>query len=85
MKGFYSPEEQGTWGMKYTKADIIDALCAEWDYLCHEDFDPETDTTTEEYCNILQDYTLEQLIEETGCDEHFTLDEFMDIHGNVLY
>ena len=27
--------------MNYTRADIINALCAEWDYLCHDDFDPE--------------------------------------------
>ena len=27
--------------MNYTRADIINALCAEWDYLCHDDFDPD--------------------------------------------
>ena len=32
--------------MNYTRADIINALCAEWDYLCHDDFyDPENDQT----------------------------------------
>ena len=29
--------------MKYTKEQLVDALCAEWDWLCHDDFDPEND------------------------------------------
>ena len=45
--------------MNYTRADLINALCAEWDYLCHDDFDPENDQTTEEYREDLQNYTLE--------------------------
>ena len=30
--------------MNYTKTQLIDALVAEYDYLCHDDFDPEVDT-----------------------------------------
>ena len=26
---------------KYTKEQLIDALVHEWDYLCHDDYDPE--------------------------------------------
>ena len=63
--------------MTYTKAQLIDALCAEWDYLCHDDYDPE-DQTPEEYREALINMTLEELIEETSTDEHFTLDEFME-------
>ena len=44
--------------MKYTRADLINALCAEWDYLCHDDFDPENDQTTEEYREELQNYSI---------------------------
>ncbi len=51
--------------MNYTRADIINALCAEWDYLCHDDFDPENDQTTKEYREELQNYSLEELVEET--------------------
>ena len=64
--------------MNYTKAQLIDALCAEWDYLCHDDFDPENDPTTEEYRDDLIEMTLEQLIEETSTGEGYTLEEFME-------
>jgi hypothetical protein len=47
--------------MNYTKSRLIDALCAEWDYLCHDDFDPENDQTPEEYREELQEITLEEL------------------------
>ena len=67
--------------MNYTRAEIINALCAEWDYLCHDDFDPENDQTTEEYRNDLIEMTLEELIEETGIDEDYTLDEYMESWG----
>ena len=64
--------------MNYTRADIINALCAEWDYLCHDDFDPENDQTTEEYREELQNYSIEELVEETCTGEGYTLDEFME-------
>ena len=63
--------------MNYTRADIINALVAEWEYLCHDDYDPE-DQTPEEYREDLQDYTLEELIEETSTGEGYTLDEWME-------
>ena len=34
--------------MNYTRADIINALCAEWDYPCHDAFESENDQHTEE-------------------------------------
>ena len=67
--------------MNYTRAEINNALCAEWDYLCHDDFDPENDQTTEEYRDDLIEMTLEELIEETGIDEDYTLDEYMESWG----
>ena len=66
--------------MIYTKAQIIDALVREWDYLCHDDYNPEDDTT-EEYRLKLECYSVEELIEETCTGEGFSLDDFMDIHG----
>ena len=63
--------------MNYTRADIINALVAEGEYLCHDDYDPE-DQTPEEYREELQEYTLEQLIEETSTGEGYTLDEWME-------
>ncbi len=35
--------------MKYTKQQLVEALCAEYDYLCHDDFNPETDPTLDEF------------------------------------
>ena len=68
--------------MNYTKAQLIDALCAEWDYLCHDDFDPENDQTTEEYREDLIEMTIEQLVEETDTDsEIYTLQQYMEHWG----
>ena len=67
--------------MNYTKAQLIDALVAEWEYLCHDDYDPE-DLTPEEYRKEIQELTIEQLIEETDTeDEGLTLDEYMETFG----
>ena len=64
--------------MDYTKAQLVDALVAEWeDYLCHDYYDPE-DLTSEEYRKEMEELTIEQLIEETSTDEIYTLDEFME-------
>jgi hypothetical protein len=35
--------------MKYTRAQLIDALQNEYEYLCHDDFDPDVDMTMEEH------------------------------------
>ena len=66
--------------MKIARADIINALVAEWEYLCHDDYDPE-DQTPEEYREDLQNYTMEELIEETNTGEGYTLDEWMENWG----
>ena len=67
--------------MTYTKAQLVDALCAEYDYLCHDDFNPDTDPTLDEYRDDIEKLTVDQLIEETSTDEHFTLDEYMERYG----
>ena len=69
--------------MNYTRADIINALCAEWDYLCHDDFDPENDQTTEEYREELQNYSLERVSRRNCTGEGYTLDEFMKTGNSV--
>ena len=67
--------------MTYTKQQLIDALVAEYEYLCHDDFDPDRDPTTEEYRGHLEYLTIEELIEETQTDGNFTLQEFMTVYG----
>jgi hypothetical protein len=67
--------------MTYTKAQLIDALCAEWDWLCHDDFDPDTDPTSEEYLDSIKDLSYDELVEETQTDDIFTLDNFMEAYS----
>ena len=62
--------------MNYTKAQLIDALVAEWEYLCHDDYD-EDDQTPEEYREDLIEMTLDELVEETSTGEGYTLEEYM--------
>ena len=66
--------------MNYTKAQLIDAFVAEWEYLCHDDPDPD-DLSPEEYRKEMQKLTIEQLIEESGACEYLTLDEWMETYG----
>jgi len=66
--------------MNYSKAQLINALVAEWEYLCHEDYDPE-DQTPEEYRKDLIEMTLDELVEETSTDEYYTLQEYMENWG----
>ena len=67
--------------MEYTKAQLVDALVREWEYLCHDDYDPE-DLTPEEYRKEMQELTIEQLIEETDTDDiGLTLAEYMETYG----
>ena len=66
--------------MNYTKEQLVDALVHEWEYLCHDDFDPE-DQAPEEYRKDMEKLTVEELIEETSTDDGFTLEDFMDVHS----
>ena len=67
--------------MNYTKSQLIDALVKEWEYLCHDDPDPD-DQTPEEYREDLIEMSIRQLVEETDTDpEMFSLDEYMEHWG----
>ena len=67
--------------MNYTKEQLVDALVAEWEYLCHDDPDPD-DLSPEEYRKMAEELTIEELIEETDTDdEGLTLSEYMEIYG----
>jgi len=66
--------------MNYTKAQLIDALVAEWEYLCHDDYDPE-DQTPEEYREDLIEMTIDELVKETSTGDGYTLDEWMNNWG----
>jgi hypothetical protein len=61
------------------KFKLINALAAEYEYLCHDDFDPDEDPTPEEYLEMLREMTYDELIEEASIDEHFTLEEYLEV------
>ena len=67
--------------MNYTKQQLIDALQREYEWLCHDDFDPEEDLSLEEHLDMLQELSYDELVEETSTDDIFTLDEFMRTYG----
>jgi hypothetical protein len=67
--------------MTYTREQLINALVNEYEYLCHDDFDPDVDLTTEEYRLKIECYNDEDLINETAVDEHFTIQQFMETWG----
>ena len=62
----------------YSHEQLVDAICAEYDLLCHDDFNPDEDMSSDEMRRYLQGLTHQQLIDETGCDDVcFTIQEFM--------
>ena len=67
--------------MDYNREQLINALCAEYDYLCHDDFNPDTDPTLDEYFELMEKMSFDELVEETCTDEHYTLEEFMERWG----
>lgn len=67
--------------MAYQKEEIIAALVKEYEWLCHDDFDPEEDPTPEEYLDSIKDLSYDELVEETQTDDLFTLDNFMDAYS----
>ena len=65
----------------YTKEQLIESLYNEYSFLCHDDFDPDQDTTPEEYLEMLKEMTYDELVEETSTDDCYTLDEYMQTWG----
>ena len=65
--------------MTYTRDQLIDALDAEYQQLCHDSDD--SDMSPADYRVALQSMPLDQLIAETCTDELYTLDAFMHTYG----
>jgi hypothetical protein len=70
-----------TTSITYTRSQIIDALCLEYDYLCHDDFDPDVDMSPTDYRASLDVLSYDQLVSETTTDDIYTLDEFIHNHS----
>lgn len=67
--------------MSYTKEQIVQALFREYEFLCHDDFDPDLDISPEDYLTMIEDMSYDDLLNEACIDENFTLDEFMEVYG----
>ena len=67
--------------MAYQKQQLIQALVKEYEYLCHDDFDPDVDPTPEQYLDSIKDLSYDELVEETQTDDIFTLDNFMEAYS----
>ena len=63
--------------MILTKEQLIEALFNEYVFLCHDDYDPDVDIAPEDYLTMLKDMDYDELVEETGTDEIFSMDESM--------
>ena len=70
--------------MKPTKQQLIEALFKEYEYLCHDDFDPDVDASPEDYREMLEQMSYDDLIVETGTDEEYTLEEYLEVYGDVM-
>ena len=66
---------------QYTRDQLIAALQHEYEYLIHDDFDPDVDMTADERLEYLQSLSLEQLIDDTDTGDGYTLDEYMFNHS----
>jgi len=60
-----------------TRSQLIDALVHEYEFLCHDDFDPDVDPTPAEYRAMLNSLSDAELIDETSTDDIYHLDDFL--------
>ena len=67
--------------MNYTREQLIEALYNEYSFLCHDDFDPDEDLTPQEYLEMIETLSCDELIAETCTDEEYTLEDFMERYG----
>ena len=61
-----------------TRQQLIDALTAEYEYLCHDDFDPDVDPSPAEYRAMLESLSNDELLDETSVDDEYNLNEFIN-------
>lgn len=67
--------------MTYTRDQLITALQHEYEFLIHDDFDPDTDMSSSDHLAYLNTLSDSELIEETDTGNGYTLDEYMLNHS----
>jgi len=63
--------------MTHTRSQLITALHHEYEFLCHDDFDPDVDSTPDEYLAMLNSLSDAELLDETSTDDVYHLDDFL--------
>lgn len=61
----------------YSRQQLIDALSAEYEFLCHDDFDPDVDMSPTDYRKKIAALSYDELVVETSTDDIYTLSDFM--------
>ena len=59
------------------RSHLISALYHEYEFLCHDDFDPDVDATPAEYLDMLHKLTDDELLAESSTDSDVSLDDFI--------
>ena len=59
------------------RSHLISALYHEYQFLCHDDFDPDVDPTPAEYRAMLASFTDDDLRDESSTDDTYTLDDYI--------
>ena len=67
--------------IKYSREQLITALQNEYEFLIHEDFEPEIDLTASEHRDWLNTLSDSELVAETSTGVGHSLDEFMHNHS----
>ena len=60
-----------------TDSAIRTALINEYDYLCHDNFDPDNDLTVEQYTEYVNTLSRQDLIDSCSVDDEYTLEEYV--------
>lgn len=58
----------------FNRSQLIDALYREYEFLCHDDFDPDVDCSPAEYLDMLNTLSDDELVAEASDDD---IDEFI--------
>ena len=58
-----------TESMTFNRSQLITALHREYEFLCHDDFDPDVDCTPAEYLDMLNTLSDDELVAEASDDD----------------
>ena len=75
------PTDYGDEVVTYSHQQLVDALSAEYEFLCHDDFDPDVDMSPVDYRADISKLSHAELVSRTDTDDIFTLSDFMSTYG----